>query len=109
MGWANRANAATKRGQAALTAAVLAAAAPALAGGGAGKNIAVQKVVRGSAQFSNSGAITTIRAADRTIINYSKFNIALDEKVTFIQPSRTSRVLNRINSAEPSKLDGTLT
>src|SRR4051794_26360985 len=103
MCWANRAGAVvTKRGHRMLAtaAAAVAFAAPVMAGG-AGKNIAVQKVVRGSAQFSTNGPVTTIRAADRTIINYSVFNIAIGDTVKFVQPSRTSRVLNRINSTEP--------
>ncbi len=103
----------TTRGRSAVTLATAAAvlslgSASAIAAGG-NKNIAVQKVVRGSAQFSTNGNVTTIRAADRTVINYSSFNIGMDQTVRFVQPSKNARVLNRINSSEPTRIDGKLT
>jgi filamentous hemagglutinin family protein len=74
----------------------------------AGRNVQVDRVSRGTATFSTSGSLTTITASNRAIINYTQFNIADGETVQFVQPSRTSRVLNRINSNAPSMLDGTL-
>src|SRR5687768_666764 len=55
-----------------------------------------QHVVAGSAQFHQQGALTTIHAANNTIINYTSFNIGRHETVRFVQPSAASRVLNRV-------------
>ncbi len=74
----------------------------------AGAPIVVQNVAAGAASFNYHGALTTITAANHTIINYSQFNIPLGNTVRFIQPSATSTVLNRINSAAPSAINGTL-
>ena len=68
-----------------------------------------EQVVKGTATFTRDGSLTTIQAGNNSIINYSSFNVATGEQVRFIQPSATSRVLNRINSATPSRIDGTLT
>lgn len=67
-----------------------------------------QRVVAGSASFARQGAITTITAANKTIINYSGFNIAGHETVRFIQPNASSTVLNRINGGSPTQIDGSL-
>src|SRR5437870_2055919 len=75
---------------------------------GAGKGIQVDKVSRGSAQFQFNGPLTTIRAADRTVINYRFFNIDPGQTIQFIQPGSRSRVLNRIAGIEPSRIDGAL-
>ncbi len=75
----------------------------------AGANkVDVQRVTRGSARFSEMGNVLTVRAADRTVINYGRFDINPGGTVRFIQPSKDSRVLNRINSVSPSRIDGTL-
>ncbi len=66
------------------------------------------QVAAGSATFDRNGSVTTIHAADRTIINYSGFDIASFETVRFVQPGPNARVLNRINSAAPTRIDGTL-
>ncbi|MBX3366323.1 MAG: filamentous hemagglutinin N-terminal domain-containing protein [Phycisphaeraceae bacterium] len=67
-----------------------------------------QQVVAGSASFARNGAVTTITAANKTIINYTGFNIARHETVRFIQPDASSRVLNRINGSSPTQIDGSL-
>ena len=74
----------------------------------AGKNVQVDHIARGTAKFDRNGSVLTIRAADRTIINYRRFDVGSGETVRFIQPSATSRVLNRITSSTPSKIDGTV-
>lgn len=66
------------------------------------------KVAHGSATLTRQGDTTVIQAADRTVINYSSFNIASHETVQFIQPNASSRVLNRIQGADPSRIDGSL-
>ncbi len=68
-----------------------------------------EKVVRGQAAFQRNGGLTTITAANNTIINYKSFNIGSNESVQFVQPGADSRVLNRINSTSPTKIDGGLT
>ncbi|MCC6283999.1 MAG: filamentous hemagglutinin N-terminal domain-containing protein, partial [Phycisphaerales bacterium] len=67
-----------------------------------------ERVVRGNAEFQRAGDVTTIVAADRTIINYRSFDIGAGETVRFVQPDADSRVLNRIKSATPTQIDGSL-
>ena len=66
------------------------------------------QVVHGEVSFSQSGNTTSITASNKSIINYSSFDIAGPEIVEFIQPGRHASVLNRINSATPTNIDGTL-
>lgn len=66
------------------------------------------QVVRGQVSISRNGADTLIRAGNNSIINYRSFDIARGESVRFVQPSASSRVLNRINSAAPTRIDGSL-
>lgn len=75
---------------------------PALAGP-EGANVAA-----GSATIRQRGNRTVIRASDRAIIDYTRFNIGANESVRFVQPSKTSTVLNRISSATPTQIDGSL-
>ena len=67
-----------------------------------------EKVVSGRAKFKRNANRTVIRAADNTIINYSNFDIGINERVRFIQPGANARVLNRIRSDEPTRIDGML-
>ena len=66
------------------------------------------QVVNGQVSLQQSGYNTTITASDKAIINYSSFDIAKPEIVQFIQPSSQASVLNRINSAMPTNIEGTL-
>ncbi|QQS08001.1 MAG: filamentous hemagglutinin N-terminal domain-containing protein [Phycisphaerales bacterium] len=66
------------------------------------------QVVQGNVGISQQGGLTTITASHNSIINYSSFNVAANEAVRFVQPGATSRVLNRINSATPSQIDGSI-
>lgn len=70
--------------------------------------ILVSNVAAGAATFTTQGSHTTIQAADRTIINYSRFDIPAGAAVRFVQPSSSSTVLNRIQSVTPSRIDGSL-
>lgn len=69
-----------------------------------------ERVVSGSATFQRNGNSTLVNTAtNNTIIDYSSFNIGMNESVRFQQPSDTSRVLNRVpNSVIPSSIDGQL-
>ena len=67
------------------------------------------EVVRqGQASFNRDGSVTTITASHNSIIEYKSFNIAGHETVRFVQPNEQARVLNRVNSADPSRIDGSL-
>ncbi|MHC4596165.1 MAG: two-partner secretion domain-containing protein, partial [Planctomycetota bacterium] len=66
------------------------------------------QVVHGQVSFQQSGNNTMITASDKSIINYSRFDIARPEIVEFIQPSSAASVLNRILSANPTSINGTL-
>jgi len=66
------------------------------------------QVVNGQVTFQQNGYNTTITASDQSIINYSSFDIAQPEVVQFIQPSSSASVLNRILSANPTMINGTL-
>src|SRR3954469_15152861 len=74
-----------------------------------GNDVKGAQVIAGAAQISNKGNTTTIRAIDKTIIKYDRFNIPKNGTVRFIQPSSSSRVLNRIDSATPSRIEGHFT
>ncbi|CAG0996917.1 Heme/hemopexin-binding protein [Phycisphaerales bacterium] len=82
---------------------VAAVCAPALAGPEGAR------VVRGNVSISRTGADTVIRASHNSIINYRSFDIGRGESVRFLQPNASSRVLNRIDSRLPTRIDGTLT
>ena len=66
------------------------------------------QVVNGQVSIQQSGSNTAITASDKAIINYSSFDIASPETVQFIQPGSTASVLNRILSANPTNINGTL-
>ncbi len=67
-----------------------------------------ERVVRGDVSFSRRANEMIIRASHGSIINYRSFDIGRGETVRFIQPDAMSRVLNRIESARPTRIDGTL-
>ena len=66
------------------------------------------QVVNGQVSIQQSGSNTAITASDKAIINYSSFDIAQPETVRFIQPGSNASVLNRILSANPTNINGTL-
>lgn len=65
-------------------------------------------VIVGQATFERLADTTTITAAHNTIIRYNRFDIGVNESVVFVQPSASSRVLNRIESGLPTEILGTL-
>jgi filamentous hemagglutinin family protein len=67
-----------------------------------------QQVVVGDVTFTQNGSQWVITASDGSIIDYLSFDIFSGESVQFIQPGEFARVLNRINSAEPTQIMGTL-
>ena len=67
-------------------------------------------VVGGAAGFNRPDAATLIvnQNTDRAVINWNSFSIANGELTKFVQPSSSSAVLNRVVTANPSAIYGTL-
>jgi len=66
------------------------------------------KTLAGDVSLSQTAKELQITASDGAILEHAVFDIAVDETVRFIQPSSSSRVLNRISAAAPSVIDGKL-
>ncbi len=67
------------------------------------------EVVAGHAIFERPNAQTeVVKVADKTIIEYQRFNLAQDERTEFVQPSSRSTLLCRIKGRDPSVLRGCL-
>ena len=66
------------------------------------------RVVRGQATVEKLGDTTVIRASNRSILKFSSFDIGAGETVQFVQPNAQSSVLNRIDSARPTQIEGAL-
>lgn len=66
------------------------------------------RVVHGGASIEQAGPITTIRAQNNAILAFDRFDIAAHETVRFLQPTTSSRVLNRITGSDPSIIAGSL-
>ncbi len=87
-----------------LTGSALAMATAALAAPAGGS------VAAGTATISSGGKSTTIsQSSERAIINWTGFNVAADESVKFAQPDANAVTLNRVNSTDPSEIDGSIT
>jgi len=73
-------------------------------------NPAGEAVVGGAAGFNRPDAATLIvnQNTDRAVINWNSFSIANGELTRFVQPSSSSAVLNRVVTANPSAIYGTL-
>jgi filamentous hemagglutinin family protein len=67
-------------------------------------------VVGGAAAFNRPDAATLIvnQQTDRAVINWNSFSIANGELTKFVQPNSSSAVLNRVVTANPSAIYGTL-
>lgn len=65
-------------------------------------------VVNGTVLIDQLGNTLTVTNSNRAIINWQSFSIAGNETVRFVQPSSTSSVLNRVVTADPSVLLGSL-
>lgn len=66
------------------------------------------QVAAGQAAISSKEKSMTITAGDRSILNFTKFNIAADESVRFVQPSAKSTVLARATDGTPTEIFGRL-
>src|SRR5215831_9007174 len=65
-------------------------------------------VSQGRATITTQGPKLTIHASDHSVINWQSFNIGVGEITTFIQPSSSSIVWNRIYDSNPSQILGSL-
>lgn len=70
--------------------------------------VQVKNIGRGTALFDAAGNVLNVTVSDKSIINYDSFNLAEGATINFIQPGARSRLLNRIDSATPSFIDGTI-
>ncbi len=66
-------------------------------------------VQSGSASFSTSGAHTQITASHNAVLHWQSFNLAAGQSATFVQPSASSVVWNRILGGNPSEIHGSIT
>jgi len=66
-------------------------------------------VQSGTASAVANGNQLTITASHNAFLNWSSFNIPAGHTTTFVQPSASSVVWNRINDANPSQIFGNLT
>ncbi len=65
-------------------------------------------VIHGSAAVAEIGNVLQIQTADRTILHWDSFSIQAGEMTSFIQPSASSAVLNRVTGSEMSQIMGHL-
>jgi filamentous hemagglutinin family protein len=65
-------------------------------------------VVIGNASLNQAGNVLNVTNSNGAIINWNTFSIGASETVRFIQSSASSSVLNRVLSANPSVILGTL-
>jgi filamentous hemagglutinin family protein len=66
-------------------------------------------VQTGSATITTSGSTMTVTSTTtNTVINWQTFSIGTGQTTTFVQPSSSSVVLNRVVGTEPSTIFGTL-
>ncbi len=66
------------------------------------------QVMHGDVVIVQEGINTTIQASHNSVIHFESFDIASNESVHFVQPDAQSKVLNRIESAMPTHIDGLL-
>ena len=66
------------------------------------------KVVSGTATATKTGPQLTVNAANNAVLQWQSFNIAAGERTTFVQPSVSSIVWNKIIDTQPSKIFGSI-
>nr|WP_321457403.1 MBG domain-containing protein [uncultured Cohaesibacter sp.] len=67
-------------------------------------------VSSGSVSIGQSGASMTVtQGSDKAIVNWNSFSIGQNSSVQFVQPSKTSAILNRVTGATGSSIAGSLT
>lgn len=67
-------------------------------------------VAQGGASIAHSGAATVInQTTERAVIDWQSFNVGRDQRVDFQQPGRSAATLNRVQSHQPSLIEGAIT
>jgi len=66
-------------------------------------------VQSGTASATVNGSQLNVTVSGNAFLNWQSFNIGAGETTTFLQPSSTSVVWNRINDQNPSQIYGNLT
>lgn len=67
------------------------------------------QVVAGSAAINQAGSTLTIQQqSQRAIINWDSFSIGAGQTTTFVQPSASAAVLNRVTGGDVSAIHGAL-
>jgi len=74
----------------------------------AGPIVEGAKVRHGFARFDRKGNLLRIYSGRNTIVDYSRFDIPVGSRVEFMQADRNSRFLNRISSAAPTAIMGSM-
>ncbi|TRL41224.1 GLUG motif-containing protein [Rhizobium straminoryzae] len=68
------------------------------------------QVVSGSVAIGTSGsAMTLTQGSDKAIVNWNGFSVGQGHSVTFVQPSSSSAILNRVTGNTTSTIAGTVT
>lgn len=68
------------------------------------------QVVGGQATITQQGSSMDVNTSSaRTAINWQRFNVGQDHKITFNQPDGKSVTLNRVIGSDPSKIYGAVT
>jgi len=68
------------------------------------------QVIGGQATITQQGSNMDVNTSTaRTAINWQRFNVGADHKITFNQPDGKSVTLNRVVGADPSKIYGAVT
>jgi filamentous hemagglutinin family protein len=66
-------------------------------------------VVAGSANIASTGGTTTIdQFSQRTVIDWTTYNISSNGTVIYNQPNASALAINRVTGGDPSKIYGTL-
>ncbi len=67
-------------------------------------------VVEGQAEIVyGANSVEIVQGSDRVIIEWSSFDVGVDESVNFVQPSQLASALNRVLSGQSSAILGSLT
>lgn len=65
-------------------------------------------VVQGQASWQTSGRQLTVTNSAGAVLNWQQFSIGAQDAVRFVQPSASSKVLNRVVGQDPSQIFGSL-
>ena len=80
-----------------------------LAGAQAAHAVGTGTITDGTGSISRNGNTTTVtQTSNKLIVNWDQMNVGANDTLNFNQKSASAAVLNRINSADPTTILGTL-